>query len=342
MNAVIEPFDATTASDATLESVHRCYTEMEQDFFGGRPTTPISQHLRDWQVPAADHRKDLRFVARVGYEVVGTARVAVWFDHADSGLIEVAVRRDRRRNGHGTALFRTALDALSEEGRSKAIVDIPIGSPLEPEAERVGLSRVFSEEINELHIADIDWDLMATWMDRASDRAAAYELLFLTPPIPDEHMPNWCRVSDVMNTAPMEEFDLEETTMTADKWRSIEANFAARGYVLHALVAVHEPTGDFAGMTTLIYQTDHPAQGLQDDTVVDPDHRNKGLGRLLKAAMIQDFVAAHPDVERIETGNAGSNAPMLGINKEMGFRTILEISAWQGEIDNARRSLVSS
>jgi GNAT superfamily N-acetyltransferase len=107
------------------------------------------------------------------------------------------------------------------------------------------------------------------------------------------------------------------------------------------LVAVHRPTGDFAGMTTIIYRRNHPGLALQDDTVVDPEHRNRGLGRLLKAAMVKEFLAEHPDVERIDTGNAGSNKPMLAINEEMGFRTILEVSAWQGDIATARKALAA-
>ncbi|MGB7860052.1 MAG: GNAT family N-acetyltransferase, partial [Acidimicrobiia bacterium] len=68
-------------------------------------------------------------------------------------------------------------------------------------------------------------------------------------------------------------------------------------------------------------------------------HRNKGLGRLLKASMAKRFVGEFPDVEWIDTGNAGSNEPMLNINIAMGFKPVLMINAWQGEIAKARRAL---
>lgn len=179
---------------------------------------------------------------------------------------------------------------------------------------------------------------MESWI-AFGERASDYDLMFWRPPFPDDRLDEWCRISDVMNTAPIDDFDLEETVMTPKKWRSIEANLEARGYAIRTAIAVHKPTGRFAGMTALLAQRQHPPIAQQGDTVVDPEHRGQGLGRWLKAAMAKRFVGEFPDVTRINTGNAGSNAPMLKINEEMGFRTILNISAWQGDIETARAAL---
>ena len=332
-------FEPASADESLLRGAHACLLDMEKDFVPDEPETPFEERLATWTAPGGSHRKDQIWVAIEDDQVIGYTHVSTWPDHADSGLVRVAVRQGHRRKGVGSELLLVSLGGLESEGRSKLIVDIPIGSPIEGPAERLGLKRVFSERISQLRVADIDWELMDSWIARASERAGDYELLSMRPPFPDEHMEEWCRIADAMNTAPMEDFDLEDTQMTPEKWRSIETNFAARGYDLHSLVAVHRPSRAFAGMTTLIYMRNNPSLALQDDTVVDPDHRNRGLGRLIKAAMAKDFLAEHPDVERIDTGNAGSNRPMLSINEEMGFRPILEISAWQGEIAVARGAL---
>ena len=89
----------------------------------------------------------------------------------------------------------------------------------------------------------------------------------------------------------------------------------------------------------MINQRLEPWLAYQDDTGVDPEHRNKGLGRWLKAAMAKRFVSEFPDVTAIETGNAGSNEPMLNINIAMGFKTVLEVNAWQGDIATVREAL---
>jgi mycothiol synthase len=335
----IEPFDANSADESVILGAHRVSVDLESDLFPDDPEASLEYHRRAWQAPSGSHRTDTRLVAIDGDETVGMVHVATWIDHLDSGLITPAVRRGHRRRGVGRALFLEGMNALESEGRSKLIVDIPQGSFGESIAERIGLRRALRERINQLLVSDIDWKLLESWIDSAQERAHDYELVFWKPPFPNDQLEEWCRICDVMNTAPIDDFDLEETVMTPEKWRSIEGNLDARGYVIRSAIAVHKPTGRFAGLTTLMAQRHRPEIAQQDDTVVDPEHRGKGIGRLLKASMAKRFLAEFPDVTRINTGNAGSNAPMLKINEKMGFRTILAISAWQGEIDVARAAM---
>ena len=337
----IEPFDAHNADESVLVGAHRAMTDLEMEFFPDDPAPPLEHHTQNWKAPGGSYRKDRRFVAREGDETLGLVQVATWIDHLDSGLITPAVRREHRGRGIGTALFLQGMAALEREGRSKLIVDIPDGSFGESVAERIGLKRVLREKINQLLISEMDWELMESWIETTRTRSPEYRLEFWQPPFPEDRLDEWCRISDVMNTAPIDDFDLEETVMTPEKWRSIETNLGARGYVIRAALAVHQPSGRIAGMTTLMALRHHPEMAQQDDTVVDPDHRGNGLGRLLKASMARRFLAEFPRVTRINTGNAGSNAPMLKINEEMGFRTILDISAWQGEIEPARAALTA-
>jgi GNAT superfamily N-acetyltransferase len=58
----------------------------------------------------------------------------------------------------------------------------------------------------------------------------------------------------------------------------------------------------------------------QGFTGVRSDARGRGLGKWLKAAMLLHVHELYPRVEVVSTDNAGSNAPMLGINKKMGFK----------------------
>ncbi len=136
---------------------------------------------------------------------------------------------------------------------------------------------------------------------------------------------------ELMNTAPRESLAFDDFSMTPEKWRDIEAKDLAQGNHLAAYVAVHRPTGDWVGLSELLYQEGHPEQGQQGETAVDPVHRNKGLGRWLKAAMLERYIQDHPDVVRIDTENARSNEPMLNINYEMGYKPLRQEAAWQGD-----------
>ncbi len=85
-----------------------------------------------------------------------------------------------------------------------------------------------------------------------------------------------------------------------------------------------------AGYTEIVLPTaTWPTRGFQGDTGVDPNHRDRGLGRWLKAEMLLRLIDERPAVRRVTTQNAGSNAPMLNINHALGFRCIEERPTYQ-------------
>jgi hypothetical protein len=68
------------------------------------------------------------------------------------------------------------------------------------------------------------------------------------------------------------------------------------------------------------------------------------LGKWLKAAMLEHARERYPQARWVVTENAGSNAPMLGINHALGFRQHRTESLYQMPLDALRSragSLVS-
>jgi len=63
-----------------------------------------------------------------------------------------------------------------------------------------------------------------------------------------------------------------------------------------------------------------PAVVQQQFTGVRPDARGRGLGKWIKAAMLQRVHELYPEARWISTYNAMSNDPMLAINHALGFR----------------------
>ena len=98
----------------------------------------------------------------------------------------------------------------------------------------------------------------------------------------------------VMNTAPREDDIEEEETMTPEIWRDIESKMTLTGRDILSYVARHKPTGQFAGYTTVGQKRLQPDLVDQWDTGVDPEHRNKGIGRWVKAAMAFELRDRYP------------------------------------------------
>ena len=68
-------------------------------------------------------------------------------------------------------------------------------------------------------------------------------------------------------------------------------------------------------------------------TGVFPTFRNKGLGRRLKAEMLEKVIADRPQVKYVRTDNADMNAPMMKINSELGFKPYIAECVWQVETE---------
>ncbi len=116
---------------------------------------------------------------------------------------------------------------------------------------------------------------------------------------------------------------------------------AIRNIDLSTLVAVHKPTGEMVAHTDVWLPQRWPTKAYQNDTGVNPAHREKGLGRWLKAQMLLNLMDERPQIDNISTWNAGSNDAMLGINYAMGFKTVTEFGEHQVRADVALEKLAA-
>jgi GNAT superfamily N-acetyltransferase len=339
MTIRVEQIETRTAPEAVLATMHDLYVLAEQEELPGDPPTPLERHVLEWR-----HRPDSedapRWLLWDDDELIGMA--IVWVDleqNLENGFARAWIRPDRRGEGHFRELAGPILDYLDAHGRTRVDTYVLQGAPETALCERLGLKSVYKEKRSRLVMAEVDRHLMQSWVDRAPERASEYHLLTLRTPFPEDVVAPYAELQFQMNTAPMEDFEFEDEVITPERWLEREQWLADNKRDLYAMVAVHTETGAYAGSTSISYDPLHPSQAWQWETVVHPDHRNKGLGRWLKGANILRILDERPDVERVDTWNAGSNEPMLNINVAMGFAPILFPEAWQGPTAGVRASL---
>lgn len=289
---------------------------------------------RMWVVWGADDRT-----------IVAQAQVMTWNVGSNEHLADfyVAVLPEMRRRGIAKDLLGLVSLAAQEKGRRLLLTrtdsDVPAGRAF---TERIGAQAGLVERISQLDIADLDRALLDEWSARSQERAGGFELRLWEGPYPEEEIAAIAKMRDVMNTAPREGLDVEDVESTPERLRQIEAALAHREMERWTVYARHVESGELAGYTEVLWNPNRPEMLLQDDTAVGPRFRNRGLGRWLKATMLKKVLRDRPTVKRVRTGNAGSNAPMLRINRELGFKLCKSITVWQVGVDRVLEYLAAS
>ena len=339
MSYSIEQIDTKTAPEEKLRALHHLYAEADAERIPGDLEMPWEQRLADWRF-LGEYNDIPRWIAWDGETAIGASVAYIHLTQdLDNCWSWAFVTADRRRQGIGRALLSEAVAFARDAGRKRFGLGVPEESEFSDLPVKVGLKPVYDERISHLRTSELDHSLMNSWIERAAERAQDYELLFLPMPVPQEHREQMLAVMEVMNTAPLEDLEEDPFHWTDELLSEIEQREEAKGRVIHICVARHIPSGDFVGYTSIVFQSFHPKKAHQWDTGVDPAHRNLGLGRWLKAAMIEDFLARHPEVELIETENADSNEPMLNINVAMGFKPALAEIIYQGQTETVAEHL---
>ena len=106
---------------------------------------------------------------------------------------------------------------------------------------------------------------------------------------------------------------------TPERVREGEVELEKRDVVQYVVVAVHEASGEVAGLTELHMLPGRPEFGVTQDTAVLARHRQRGIGFAVKSSMLTWLNQARPDVMTIGTSTSSSNTSMITLNRRLGF-----------------------
>jgi GNAT superfamily N-acetyltransferase len=230
----------------------------------------------------------------------------------------IVVRPDRRHRGIGQALLRTAVDAVraagcrtlrgryTDDDRDAASFAAAIGAA-EGWVNLRGLLTLPAQTV----AGTVDGFALRSWTDRT----------------PDDLLESLADARDAINDAPSAP-GLEPDRFTPARVRELEETVLRRGIQARLTVAL-DPAGRVAGFTELRVGPEAGALATTEDTAVLAEYRGRGLAAWIKAESLRLLRADRPDVDRVVTDNAETNAAMLAVNARLGFRTI---SRWRQAI----------
>jgi GNAT superfamily N-acetyltransferase len=293
-----------------------------------RPGAELAAAFRD--VP--EHRTVSVAVALEAGEMVGVAELifeGIEGRQHDGWVKYLVVRPDHRRRGIGRALLDAIVDRsrVADQHRLTHVLATSHAAG-RAFAASAGATATLINVQNRLTVAALDRHMLDDWVVRATERAAGHSIVGFDGVCPEEWLAAFARVTTVMNDAPHSE-STPDFEITPQQVRENMDAFARQGNVMWTVCARDDTTGDLVGFTELAFGPYRPWLANQGDTAVHPDHRDRGLGRWLKAINAHRMLAERPEVTHVDTWNAGVNAAMLSINHAMGFRPVAEWQEWE-------------
>jgi GNAT superfamily N-acetyltransferase len=327
-----------TAFDGPIEdpALHAAYNSFDNAMLaeldpglGSRPRTESAVML---SVLPSD-RDRFRWFAMHDQAVLA----AVTLDHfvedtanAHLGWFDGGVLPDFRRQGLGTQLLRCVAERAQASGRSTLMTEtsstVASGAAF---MAALGFEAGLTEQISECAVPDLQTARIEQWIARGRAQADRFELVWVDGRWPEDMRAEVVRLSHVMNDAPTGDLDFNDQAINLEQIIGEEDEVFARGMTRRTLAVRERATGRLVGYTQLYINPSFPDLGQQANTGVFPEFRGHGLGKWIKAEMAQRVLADHPEITRIRTGNANSNAPMLAINHAMGFTLHHIDTVWQ-------------
>jgi GNAT superfamily N-acetyltransferase len=328
----IEPFDPATES-AKVQACYELYSAGQRLDDPGGPVMSRRAYSgwfslgwtgatprEAWLVPATD-----------GGATAACLLELPTMENTHVAVLTITVAPDQRRAGLGSTLLRHAAARARELGRPVLSCEARQDSPGSAFAAAMGARVCVTDVRRVLELSSIRAGHLAALRQQADRAAAGYSLVQWAGPCPEEYVDQVAAVSNALEDAPRAP-GIHPEYLTARRVRQLEHRLGVQGLHYYSVAARCDRNGDLAALSQLAVDPAGTGWGFQDITAVPRPHRGHRLGLLVKLAMLDLLATAEPGLDRILTGNAGTNHHMIAINAELGFRVLSHWPTWELDV----------
>ncbi|WP_198587112.1 GNAT family N-acetyltransferase [Glycomyces xiaoerkulensis] len=313
---------------------------VRRDLAGFPEPNPAASRLRLLSAPAS--MKIERWAAVADGDVAGHITLHMFEkDNRHMAECDLEVRPDRRRDGVGTRLLQFLEERVKRNGRDTVIayaVDEIFGrpgaeTPGKHFAAKHGYAVGDTEICRRNDLTGVDEGELTERYAAAWKWAEGYELVEWTDRVPDDVAEGVARMEARMWTdPPIGELDIRPAVYDVDRIRDDERVRREHGALEIAAAVRHAASGQVAGYTSIRVDPGDEDSVWQGDTIVDPGHRGRRLGTVLKIANQRRLRRHRPMVRYVITWNAEVNSHMIDINEAIGYRPFFRELAVQKKL----------
>lgn len=308
-----------------VEALLACQNAADLADRPGEPPTCRAE-LRALLAPPFRGRRFVHLAQDRAGRLIGFARLGIYGAfHRELAHAALTVHPAARRHGVGTALLRELASAAAAQGRGRLVLDGPRNAATDGFARAGGLAVGGCDLRSRLAMDAVGLRARLAALIPVQRGTPDGHLLALrwSGPCPDYLLDALLATLDSLHADPK---DPEVTPFTAAEVRHREHAAAQAGLREYTACLLDPATGRMAALSTA-----HTADGLrgeQNETVVVPEFRGRGLAIRVKAYLVRELLGAEPGLRMLDTYNAVANTRMLAVNRRLGFAPVDTHAAW--------------
>jgi len=342
MHLSIRPLDPT--SEVELDQYLALERALSEHTYGGSQAQTREQLRAELQdSPYWTVRRWVAIAETVegGESLVGRASTFMPLqENLETLSVGATVHPAFRGRGIAAALLQDALiPAIRESGRTliEAYGEIPKDGdpdsdalPVNRLAARLGITRKNLAVCRALPLP-LEDSLLQALQAEAEEKQGEYRIELWDGAIPEQHLEAYGLLMRQLELdEPDEDVEHEAPDYTPERIRESERRMREAGTVRILAVAV-APDGRFVGNSEVhLHDSPHSTLGMQENTLVMPEHRGHRLGLALKVATHRQLRERAPQLRSLVTWNSHVNPWMIGINEKLGYEIVYRELVLQG------------